>query len=118
MFAALGTGYLKVGNKGVFVSLGKIAQASFTGHTVEQLLTELRVLLDAGKIAGNFDKKKYGRKTWVDLLRIIDEDSPDADRLEAFKSIFYAVNRIGMEDKDEILAYELWEITKRLDSAG
>ena len=52
----------------------------------------------------------------VDLLRIIDEESPDPDRLEALKSIFYAVNRIDASDKDEILAYELWGIAKRLDS--
>ncbi|MFZ1014210.1 MAG: hypothetical protein WAN28_12780 [Terracidiphilus sp.] len=116
MLAALGTGCLKVGNKGLLVSLGKIAQASFSGDTVEQLVTELRALFEAGKIASNFNKKKYGRKTWVDLLQIIEADSPDEDRLEALKAIFYAVNRICAEDTEEILEYQLWEITKQLKS--
>ncbi len=116
LLAELATGYLQVGTKGLVVSLGKIAQASFTGHTLEQLRIEFRALRDAGKMSGNFEKRKYARKTWVDFLRIIDEETPDPDRLEALKSIFYAMNRMDISDKDEILAYELWSITKRLDS--
>ena len=64
MLGQLGTGYLQIGNKGLLISLARIAQASFAGRTLEQLRTEIRALRDAGKIPVNFDQKKYARKTW------------------------------------------------------
>ena len=83
---------------------------------MEQLRIEFGALRDAGKLPRDYSNKKYARKTWVDLIRIIDEDSPDEDRLEALKAIFCAVNRVGTDEKDEIVAYQLWNITKQLNS--
>ncbi len=117
LLAELGKGYLKVGNKGVLVSLGNVVQAGFAGHVMEQLRTEFGALRDAGKLPRDYSNKRYARKTWVDLIRIIDEESPDEDRLDALKAIFYAVNRINADDNEQILAYQLWDVTKRLDSA-
>jgi hypothetical protein len=81
ILAELGKGYLKVGNKGLLISLGDVVQAGFTGHAMEHLRTQFGALRDAGKLPRDYANKKYARKTWVDLIRIIDEESPDEDRL-------------------------------------
>jgi hypothetical protein len=49
-------------------------------------------------------------------MRIIDEESPDADRLGALKAMFFAVNKVGTTDGEKIKAYQLWQIAKQLNS--
>lgn len=39
-----------------------------------------------------------------------------ADRLEALKAMFYAVNKVNAENKDCVAAYQVWPITKQLNS--
>jgi hypothetical protein len=49
-------------------------------------------------------------------MAIIDEETPDADRLEALKAMFFAVNKVETTDGEKIKAYQLWQIAKRLKS--
>ena len=86
------------------------------GKLFEQWAKEFRKLRDSGKIPDDFADKKYGFQTWVELMSIIDEDSPDADRLEALKAMFLAVNHVNVTDGEQIAAYHLWQITKNLSS--
>jgi hypothetical protein len=110
------TGVLAVGKIGTMVAGGRIVQALLKGQSFKQWGREFRALRDGGKIPSDFADGKYGFQTWVELMTIIDEDSPDTDRQEALKAIFYAVNKIGLEDKDRVVAYQLWQITKQLNS--
>ncbi|MGO8757022.1 MAG: hypothetical protein ACLQG3_02755 [Terracidiphilus sp.] len=110
------TGALAVGKTGVMVAGGRIVQALLKGQLFKQWAREFRTLRDAGKIPDDFAEKKYGFQTWVELMTTIDEESPDADRLEALKAMFYAVNKVNAEDKDRVTAYQLWRITKQLNS--
>jgi hypothetical protein len=49
-------------------------------------------------------------------MSVIDEESPDTDRLEALKAMFYAVNKAKTSDKERIVEYQLWQIAKSLKS--
>jgi hypothetical protein len=110
------TGALAVGKTGVMVAGGRIVQALLKGQLFTQWNKEFRALRDAGKIPDDFAEKKYAFQTWVELMTIIDEETPDADRLEALKAMFYGVSTINKTDQERIVAYQLWRITKQLNS--
>jgi len=114
--AELITGYLAVGNAGMFVASGRLVQAVLKGKLFQQWGNEFKKLRDAGKIPDDFGEKRYGPKTWEELMRIIDEETPDADRLDALKAMFYEVNKANVSDATRIAAYHLWQIVKSLSS--
>lgn len=114
--AELMTGYLAVGNTGMLVAGGRLAQALLRGRLFQQFGAEFNKLRDAGKIPDDFGEKKYGPKTWEEIIRIIDEETPDADRLDALKAMFYEVNKKNATDGERIAAYHLWQIAKGLSS--
>ena len=51
------------------------------------------------------------------MLAAIDEDAPDADRLDALKAMFYEVNRISATDAERILSYQMFQVARRLTSS-
>lgn len=74
---------------------GYIVQGILKGKLYQQVAQEIKELRAKGKIPADFadeGKHKYGFKSWVELLTIIDEEAPDADRLEALKAMFYSIN--------------------------
>lgn len=110
------TGALGLKLQDGIVAGGRLIQALFRGQVYEQLHDELRALREAGKISDESLKNKYGRKSWVDLMSIIDEDSPDEDRLDALKAAFYGLNKVGLDEKERVMAYQLWQAAKKLES--
>lgn len=110
------TGALAVGHNGVLASGGRIVHALLKGRLYKQWKVEFDWLRKNGKIADDFADKKYGFQTWVELMATIDEEAPDADRLEALKAMFFAANKAKATDKEQIYAYQLWQITKKLSS--
>ncbi|MFP5275484.1 MAG: hypothetical protein ACLGPM_00090 [Acidobacteriota bacterium] len=110
------TGALAVGKTGTTAAAGRIVQGILKGRAFKQFGAEFKKLRDAGKIPDDFAERKYGFQTWVELMAIIDEDSPDADRLEALKAMFYEVNRVSAADGQRLAAYHLWQLVKSLSS--
>lgn len=94
----------------------RIVQGALKGKLFQQVAKEVKDLQEKGKIDKNFGRRKYGFQSWVELLTVIDEDTPDEDRLEAMKAMFYSANKINATDADEILGYQLFQIAKRLSS--
>lgn len=94
----------------------RIVQAAFKGEAFYQLGKEVKMLREKGKLAEDFEKNRYGYQTWVELLSVIDEDTPDQDRLDALKAMFLACNKVNATDAEHILAYQLFQIAKRLGS--
>ena len=113
---AIITGAFAGGGKGLMVSAGRIAQGLLKGQVYDVFADELRRLRDAGKIPDNLGETKHGLYTWAELMRIIDDECPDAERLEALKAMFFDVNKINATDKEQMYAYQLWQITKKLSS--
>jgi hypothetical protein len=110
------TGALAVGKTGTMVAGGRIVQALLKGKLFQQFGSEFKKLREAGKIPDDFAEHRYGFQTWVELMTIIDEESPDADRLDALKAMFYEVNKVSATDGERVAAYHLWQIAKGLSS--
>src|SRR5216117_1657378 len=95
------TGALAVGPKAWTVMTGHIVQGILKGKLYQHVALEIKELRDKGKIPDDFadeKKHKYGFKSWVELLKTIDEETPDADRLEALKAMFYGANKVNATD--------------------
>jgi len=110
------TGALAAGKAGWFLAGGRIVQGMLKAKLFQQFSKEVKKLREAGKIEENFASTKYGGQTWVELMRIIDEETPDADRFGALKAMFFAVNKFGATDGEKIKAYQLWQIANQLNS--
>jgi hypothetical protein len=116
VFAELVTGYMATGN-GFWAGLGcRLVQAAFKAQVFEQFALEFKQLREAGTIPDDFKEKKYGFKTWSELMTILDEETPDEDRAEALKAMFFAVNKVNSTDAERILNYQLFQISKELTS--
>lgn len=96
--------------------LVRIGVSALKGRALQQFAKEIGDLREKGKLADDFAEKKYGFQTWVELLQIIDEDTPDEDRLEALKAMFYSANKVKAAEGEQILGYQLFQIAKRLSS--
>jgi hypothetical protein len=113
------TGAMAAGPKTWMMMGGRIVQSMFKAKLFQQVSQEIKELREKGEIPEDYAderKYKYGAKTWVELMSFIDEETPDADRLEALKAMFYGVNKINATDADKILAYQMFQTAKRLNS--
>ncbi len=110
------TGALAAGPKAWTTGAGRIVQSALKGKLFQQVSQEIKELRDKGKIPDHFTQEKNGFQSWVELLTIIDNESPDPERLDALKAMFFAVNKVNARDAERILAYQLFQIAKKLTS--
>jgi len=101
----------------MYAIAGHLVQGALKGKLFQQVSREINKLREAGRIDPNFAEKKMGYQSWVELMSIIDSELPDEDRLEALKAMFFSVNKINATDAERIVAYQLFQIAKRLNSA-
>lgn len=94
----------------------RVGVAALTGRALEQFAKEIRDFREKGRIPDDWAEKPKGYQTWVELLRVIDEENPDEERLNALKAMFFAVNRMNTADAERIVAYQLFQIAKKLTS--
>ncbi|HTU50039.1 MAG TPA: hypothetical protein VMF56_05555 [Acidobacteriaceae bacterium] len=109
-------GAFQLGKSGLIASGKNLALGLLKGRMYKQFAEEFKRLRDAGKLPEDFADQKNGFYTWAELMAIIDDECPDADRLEALKAMFYAVNKATAADWERIQAYQLWNLTKQLGS--
>jgi hypothetical protein len=110
------TGALGEGAKGVWLAGGRIVQSILKGKILQQFANEFKNFREKGRIPDGFADRKYGFQTWVELMTILDEESPDPDRLEALKAMFFAINRVNVTDGEQVAAYQMWQVAKSLTS--
>jgi hypothetical protein len=94
-------------------------KVAFTAMAIEALTDlgkEVSEWRRVGRIPEDFSGRPSGYQTWVELLREIDSNPVDVDRLKAMKAMFLAANRINATDGESILAYQLFQIAKKLSS--
>ncbi len=106
------TGVLSSDLKDWKLSAGKIVQSVIKGNLLTQLGRELTKYREEGKIKEDYLESDFNRASLKELLRFIDEEAPDEIRFKAMKSIF--LSSLGQDD--EVLAYELLLICKKLSS--
>lgn len=97
-------------------SLVRVSMAALKGRALQQFANEIKDFQVKGKIAEDWAEKPKGYQTWVELMEVIDKEIPDEEQLDAMKAMFFAVNRINVADGERILAYQLFQIAKRLNS--
>jgi hypothetical protein len=109
--ALLTSGMSRYALAGPKVALTAMAVEALTdfGKEVSRWITE-------DKIPKDFSSRPSGYQTWVELLREIDSDPVDLDRLKAMKAMFLAANRITATDGESMVAYQLFQIAKKLNS--
>jgi hypothetical protein len=116
VIAEVTTGLIASGN-GFYAGAGcRLAQAALKGRVFQQFAKEFKELREKGRIPDDFTEKKNGYNSWVELLTILDEETPDDERLEALKAMFFGVNKVGIQDAQRILNYQLFQIAKGLAS--
>jgi hypothetical protein len=96
--------------------LVRVGVSALKGRALQQFAKEIKDLREKGRLADDFAENKYGFQSWVELIQIIDDDTPDEDRLEALKAMFYAANTVNVTDGQQIVAYQLFQIAKKLNS--
>jgi len=109
-------GMINDGKWGWALAGGRVAQAALKAQLFKQWAAEFHRWRKEGRLKEDFAEAKYGYQTWAELMTIIDEDTPDVDRLEALKAMFFEVNKVDASDSERILGYQLWQIAKRLSS--
>jgi hypothetical protein len=110
------TGFLASGPKEWTLAIGRVIQAPLKAKLFEQFAQEINEFRKKGKIPDNFAEQKNGAQTWTELFTIIDQECPDEERLEALKAMFFSVNKVNTEDAERALQYQLFQITKKLNS--
>jgi len=114
--AVLVTGAISTDMRGWATAGGRLVQGALRGTFLKQFARELLTLIAAGAIPEDYAEKKFGFQTLAELLRFIDEEEVDEDRLFAVQAMFLAVNAIDTKEGERILHYELFKISKKLSS--
>lgn len=96
-------------------SAGHLVQGWIACNFFEQFGRELKDYVEKGKVKENFFSTGAQQASLRELLKFID-DGADEDRFKAMKSIFFAGISKDATEADEILAYELMQIGKKLSS--
>jgi len=111
------TGILASDPNDLKLSAGRLVQACIKSKFLHQLGKELKEYRKKGKIKEDYFATSSNRASLYELLKFIDEEVPDEERFKAMKSIFLTSISIDTSKEDEILAYEIMQICKKLDSA-
>lgn len=112
---AMITGALASGRADVTLAAGHIVQATLKGRAFEQLGQELNGLLKKGKIRPDYAETKYGFPSLVELMKAIDSDATDQDKLRAAKAMFVAVNSPDAPKSEDSLRYQFFKIVLTLN---
>jgi hypothetical protein len=115
--AAALTGILAMGKSDLVLAVGRIGQAAIKCKALEQFSQELKLLIEKGRIKGDYAKSKFGFKSLVEIFEFIDSETPDEDRLRAVKAMFISINSVDAKEGEAILNYELLQISKRLSAS-
>jgi hypothetical protein len=110
------TGALASGPKSWVLASGHIVQAALKGRLFPQFATLVNELREKGKIPEDYADKKYGYQSFVEVMEVIDEETPNEDRMEAIQAMFLAVNGVNATDAERVLSYQLLQIAKKLSS--
>jgi hypothetical protein len=114
------TGVLAEGPKAWGSMAGRFVQSILKDKMYQQFSREIEDLREKGKIREDYadERNKYGYQSWVEVMTAIDDDPTDADRLEALRAMFYGVNRLNATDRERVIAYQLFQIAKKLTSGN
>lgn len=108
------TGILSADKKSYLITGSKLVGAWQKGNFFRQFGRELSGYIEKGIVKEDYFSNSYSRQSFIELLKFIDEDNFDAIKFNAMKSIFF--KGITVKESQEALSYELFQITKKLNS--
>jgi hypothetical protein len=94
----------------------KVALAAMAAEALTDFGKEVSAWIEQRRLPEDFSGRPAGYQTWVELLQEIDSNPADAERLKAMKAMFLAANDVDASDGESILAYQLFQIARRLRS--
>jgi len=98
------------------LSGGRLTQALFKGKFQQQLFSEIQKYRLEGKIPDEKLDSSHGRTIFIELMRIIDEETLDEKKFEALKSIFFKSVQKDTDEHSQMLAYQYFQVGKKLSS--
>ena len=110
------TGILVSDTKDWKLSAGHLVQASIKWKLFKQLGKEIRGYIEKGEIKEDFLDKPQNQHSLSDLLKFIDETTPDEDRFNAMKALFIKSVANSSTEKEQILSYQFMKLCKDLES--
>lgn len=99
------------------LSAGHIVQASIKWKLFSQLGKEIKSYIEKGKIKEEFLDKEQNKQALSDLLKFIDETSPNEDRFIAMKTLFFKSVSDNSSEEEQILSYQFMQICRQLESS-
>lgn len=115
--SAMIAGIISSGKSEMVLSGGRLLQASFKLRLLKQLGEELNKYLEKGELKENVFDDIKNQDSFYELLKFIDEETPDEVRFNAVKTIFLKSISKEITDKEKYLAHRLMQITKQLSSS-
>ena len=112
------TGLLVSDNKDWKLSAGRLVQASIKSKLYSQLGKEINEYIKKGKIKDDFLDNAQNFKSLSDLLEFIDEATPDNDRFNAVKDLFFYSVAKDSSEAEQVLSYQFMKLCKELDSGN
>lgn len=114
---ATGVGAKLVGDPaGLILSAGHLAQAVLKKKFYQQLLSEVHKYRDEGKMSDKSLDSPYGKTIFTDFMRIMDSETLDDEKFNALKFIFFHSVKAGTDEHDQLLAYQYFQVCKKLSS--
>lgn len=98
------------------LSGGRLTQALFKGKFQQQLFSEIQKYRVEGRIPDEKLDSNHGRTIFIELMRIIDEETLDQKKFEALKSIFLKSVQRDTDEHSQMLAYQYFQVCKKLSS--
>lgn len=110
------TGVLASDTKDLKYSAGRLVQASLQWKLYSYLGKEINDYITKGKIKEDFLSDHKNQQSLYDLLKFIDEATPDEERFNAVKSLFLKSLSEDTSEEERIIAYQFMKLSKELDS--
>lgn len=97
-------------------SAGNLIQGAVQWNLYSQIEKEINHYIKKGKIKKDYLETDLNKQSIIELLKFIDEESPDEKRFEAVKTLFFKSIFIESDEEEKTLAYQLIKICKQLNS--
>lgn len=110
------TGFFMTDNSSKVGVAGRIVQAVLKGKFLKQLGQEFEELRQKGKIKENLFENENRIASLLEMLQYIDSELTDQEVFNAMKSIFFASLDQHASEKDEIAAYQILKVCRKLSS--
>jgi hypothetical protein len=115
--AAMITAALSMGREQMVLAGGRVAQAILKGRAMKQLGKELEELHQKGKLREDYADSKYGFHSLVELLTLIEEETPDEDKLRTAKALFLALNSPQVQEGEALVRYQVFRLVLKLSGS-